>query len=72
MKKLSLNKGWLFIGGIILVLFLHFVPVTACDTNNMYNTPGKEIIMAPGQKAFKLNEKHVKLIKKDVSTERDS
>ena len=66
MEKLSVNKGWLFIGGIILVLFLHFVPVTACDSNNMYNKPGKEIIIAPGNGVLHLNEKHVKLISREI------
>lgn len=37
MKRLQNNKGLLFIGGIVLVLFLHFVPVLASDTNNIYN-----------------------------------
>lgn len=66
MEKLSLNKSLLFIGGIVLVLFLHFVPVVACDTNNMYNKPGKEIIMAPAHGVLKLNEKHVKVTNREI------
>jgi len=57
----------LFIGGIVLVLFLHFVPVTACDTNTIYNKPGEEIIMAPAHGVLKLNEKHVKVTNSEIS-----
>ena len=80
MKRLPINKGLLFIGGIVLGLFLHFVPVVASDTNNFYNKPGeeitirvldKEIIMAPRDSVIKLNEKHVKLTRREISSEDD-
>jgi hypothetical protein len=71
MKRFPVNKSLLFIGGIVLVLFLHFVPVVASDTNNIYNKPGEEIIMAPRDSVIKLNEKHIKLTHREISADDD-
>jgi hypothetical protein len=50
MENLSINKiGWAvgLILFVVLVLFVHFVPVLSLDTNSIYDQPKKEVVVGP-------------------------
>jgi hypothetical protein len=75
--KSRFDSPALFIGGIILLLFFHFIPVGIGEPNNIYNKPeaelmaiagNKKIVMAPNHNKFILKAKRIKI--KDVKDSR--